>query len=97
MASPLQIRDHLQESYADVYTAEALAALTALAPLDVRRRERMAERLARRRERAAARRPLAFLDPDTLSSFERRRLKDAFGVVQKLQQVLSQRYTAGRF
>ncbi len=66
MASPLQIRDHLQESYADVYTAEALAALTALAPLDVRRRERMAERLARRRERAAARRPLAFLDPDTL-------------------------------
>jgi CBS domain-containing protein len=41
--------------------------------------------------------PDNFLDPDTLSSFERRRLKDAFGVVQKLQQVLSQRYTAGRF
>ncbi|HPB95552.1 MAG TPA: hypothetical protein PKW66_06540, partial [Polyangiaceae bacterium] len=66
MAKAFQIRDHLQESYAEVYTAEALAALTALAPLDALRRERMAERLARRRERAAARRPLAFLDPDTL-------------------------------
>ncbi|MCK6426787.1 MAG: DUF294 nucleotidyltransferase-like domain-containing protein [Burkholderiaceae bacterium] len=41
--------------------------------------------------------PDNFLDPDTLSNFERRQLKEAFGVVQKLQQVLSQRYTAGRF
>ena len=37
------------------------------------------------------------LVPEELSNFERRQLKDAFGVVQKLQQVLSQRYTAGRF
>lgn len=34
---------------------------------------------------------------DELSSFERRMLKDAFGVVQKLQAVLAQRYQAGRF
>jgi CBS domain-containing protein len=41
--------------------------------------------------------PDNYLVPEELSNFERRQLKDAFVVVQKLQQVLSQRYTAGRF
>ncbi|MDZ7813117.1 MAG: putative nucleotidyltransferase substrate binding domain-containing protein [Ideonella sp.] len=38
-----------------------------------------------------------FLNPQQLSSFERSQLKDAFGVVELLQSVMSQRYTAGRF
>lgn len=38
-----------------------------------------------------------FLRPDDLSEFERRHLKDAFGVVKDLQGVLEKRYMAGRF
>ncbi|HSM50794.1 MAG TPA: malate synthase, partial [Thermoanaerobaculia bacterium] len=60
---PLQIRDHLLQSYRDVYTPEAIGALAALAPLEALRHERMAERLARRRARADERRRIAFLDP----------------------------------
>jgi CBS domain-containing protein len=37
------------------------------------------------------------LRPDTLSNFERSQLKDAFGVVKALQDVLAQRYQAGRY
>jgi CBS domain-containing protein len=36
------------------------------------------------------------LDPDELSNFERSQLKDAFGVVKGLQQVLAQRYGGQR-
>jgi len=37
------------------------------------------------------------LRPNALSNFERGQLKDAFGVVKALQDVLAQRYQAGRF
>lgn len=37
-----------------------------------------------------------FLRPDELSNFERGQLKDAFGVVKQLQDVLAHRYQAGR-
>jgi CBS domain-containing protein len=37
------------------------------------------------------------LDLGEISNFERTQLRDAFAVVQKLQQVLAQRYQAGRF
>jgi len=37
------------------------------------------------------------LRPDELSNFERSQLKDAFGVVKSLQDVLGQRYQTGRF
>ena len=48
------------------------------------------------RQIAAGQAPDNFLRLDELSSFERGTLKDAFGVVQKLQSVLSQRYHGGR-
>ena len=38
-----------------------------------------------------------FLDPEGLSNFERSQLKDAFGVVKSLQDVLAQRYAASGF
>ena len=38
-----------------------------------------------------------FLALKELSNFERTQLKDAFAVVQTLQNVLGQRYQAGRF
>ena len=54
-----------------------------------------------RRERArqmAAGQPVDnFLRPDELSNFERGQLKDAFGVVKSLQDVLAHRYQGGRF
>ncbi|MBK6851550.1 MAG: CBS domain-containing protein [Burkholderiales bacterium] len=49
------------------------------------------------RQMSAGQRPDNYLDPTRLSNFERTQLKDAFAVVQRLQGVLSQRYTAGRF
>ncbi|GAB2738754.1 DUF294 nucleotidyltransferase-like domain-containing protein [Melaminivora jejuensis] len=49
------------------------------------------------RQIAAGQEPDNHLQLAELSSFERRMLKDAFGVVQKLQAVLGQRYQAGRF
>jgi malate synthase len=63
MPRPLELRTGLQETYPDLITPAALAALEALAPLDRDRHEVMTRRLARRAERARGRRPLAFLDP----------------------------------
>src|SRR5262249_7624088 len=62
----LEIRSGLQEAYPDVLTAEALAALEALARFDAERKALMASRLARRAARARERRRIAFLDPDAL-------------------------------
>ncbi|WP_243286443.1 hypothetical protein [Geothrix terrae] len=59
----LEFRDAVLSSYPDVYTPEAIRALEALAPLDEQRRERMAARLARRRQRAEAGERIGFLDP----------------------------------
>ncbi len=50
--------------YPDLYTPEALDALAALAPLDERRGELMAARIARRERRAREREPIGFLAQD---------------------------------
>ena len=62
----LQVRDGLVARFPDVYTPEALAALSALAPLDAARRELMAERIRRRAERARGHQRIGFLDPAAL-------------------------------
>ena len=49
------------------------------------------------RQTHAGQTPDNFLALGELSNFERSHLKDAFGVVQTLQGVLSQRYSGGRF
>jgi malate synthase len=61
--SGLEIRGTLDRDYADVYTPEALAALSALAHLDADRKALMTARSARRAARARERRRIAFLDP----------------------------------
>ncbi len=66
MNRTLEFRAGVLESYPDVLTAEARAALVALAPLNAERRRLMAERTARRRTRIAERRRIAFLDPSTV-------------------------------
>ena len=49
------------------------------------------------RQIAAGLPPDNFMSPNDISNFERSQLKDAFNVVQELQNVLGQRYQAGRF
>jgi malate synthase len=59
----LELRRGVAEAYDDVLTPDALAALEALAPLDDARREVMAQRAARRRDRARNGLPITFPDP----------------------------------
>ncbi len=59
----IEIRGLSQSSYPDVFTAEALDALRALAPLDDDRKAIMAGRIARRAARARTKQRLTFLDP----------------------------------
>jgi malate synthase len=63
---PFEIRSTLETDYPDVFTSEALAALTALAPLDADRKAVMQSRIDRRAARARDRRRLAFLDPQSV-------------------------------
>jgi malate synthase len=60
---PLEIRNTVATTYADVLTPEAVAALNALAAFDADRRAIMAARTVRRAARARAHQPIEFLDP----------------------------------
>ena len=64
MSRFFQFPEGLVQRYPEVLTPAARAALDALAPLDRDRRRILDERMQRRRQRAGARMPLAFLDPD---------------------------------
>ena len=61
----IEIQHGVQQSYADVYTPEALAAIEAMSSLDDDRRRLMADRIRRRLDRALAQ-PIGFLDPQAL-------------------------------
>jgi malate synthase len=63
MATTFEFRAGLLTTHPDVLTPAVLGALEALAPLDALRRERMEARTARRKQRAAARERITFLDP----------------------------------
>ena len=60
----LEFRDGVLEGYGDVLCPDVLAALEALAPLNERRLDLMADRAARRRARARERRWIDFLPAD---------------------------------
>ncbi|HEX6892482.1 MAG TPA: malate synthase, partial [Chryseolinea sp.] len=62
-ANGITIRDNLKDSYSDVYTAEALASLSVLAPFNSRVKDIMSVRLKRRAERQAKKLRIGFLDP----------------------------------
>ncbi len=66
MRQPLQFRDGVRRAYADVYTPAALDALAALMRFEPERRDLMAARTRRRRDRAREARPISFLDPGDL-------------------------------
>ena len=71
------IADEVSAAYPDVYTPEALAALEALSPLDARRQELMAQRIARRAQRARDRSPIEFLPDDAVIDGTRITVADA--------------------
>ena len=73
----LEIRRHTRTSYSDVFTAKALDALHALAPLDDDRKAVMSGRIARRDARARAGKRIAFLDPSSEIPRTRIRVEDA--------------------
>jgi len=64
MSERLEVRRGLVDSYPDVFTAESLGALEALAGFDASRKELMRERIERRARRFADRRRIDFLDPE---------------------------------
>jgi malate synthase len=73
----LEFRRKVERDYADVYTPAVKAALAALAPLDADRKAVMDARIRRRRERAARRERIAFLDPDAFIPRTRMTVRDA--------------------
>jgi malate synthase len=77
MSTALELRKPAIQSYPDVYTEAALGALETLAPLNRQRREIMAGRIARRRERARLGQRIGFLDPAELIPRTGIRVQDA--------------------
>jgi len=73
----LQISNALAAAYADIYTPEALAALTFMAQFNEAQKRIMTERLQRRAARIKDRRPLAFLDPESCIKGTAIRVQDA--------------------
>ncbi|HUP51095.1 MAG TPA: hypothetical protein VM198_01365 [Longimicrobiales bacterium] len=77
MKDPIEIRAGLREEYHDVYTHEALGAITALAPLDADIKRVMRSRIERRARRFRARARIAFLDPGATIAGTQIRVQDA--------------------
>src|SRR5262245_23525178 len=73
----LQIRGNLEKEYPDVFTAEAVAALEALANFDTDRKAVMQSRIERRTARARNQERMTFLDPKSTIARTYIRVQDA--------------------
>lgn len=73
----INIRNSLAESYRDVYTVEALDALSALAHFNGEIKSAMASRLQRRAERQQHHRRITFPDPESLIPRTNIKVQDA--------------------
>ena len=73
----LQIRDNLQSSYSDIYTPEALDALSALSPMNAVIKEVMDERIKRRALRQKRKERIGFLDPQRFIPRTKIKVQDA--------------------
>lgn len=65
MANGITINGDLQQVYSDVYTDEALAALSALSHFNKDIKDAMAGRIKRREERRQQKKRITFLDPES--------------------------------
>ncbi len=77
MPQSIEFQKHLLDTYPDVYTPAAHAAIEALAPLDEARRDVMTRRTQRRAERARTRTRIDFLDADAVIPRTHLRVRDA--------------------
>ena len=66
MGTKLHIRDNIEQSYGDVYTPEAIAALEFMAHFNGEQKAIMEKRTQRRKRRYKAGERITFLDPDSL-------------------------------
>ncbi len=73
----LQIRETLAEAYPDIYTLEALAALSFMAQFNEAQKHLMTERIQRRAARIRDRQPITFLDPAATIKGTSIRVQDA--------------------
>ena len=62
----LKVRGNLRETYSDVYTREAMDAMSALADVNRQRMELMRARIERRQRRARNHERISFLDPASM-------------------------------
>src|SRR4051794_1397967 len=65
MANNIKIKASLRETYSDVYTPEALSALSALAHFNEEIKEAMLERIKRRADRQQQKMRISFPDPES--------------------------------
>jgi malate synthase len=65
MTNNITINGNLKETYSDVYTTEAFAAISALAGYNKEIKEAMAARTKRRADRQAQKKRITFLDPES--------------------------------
>ncbi|HEY6899589.1 MAG TPA: malate synthase [Puia sp.] len=77
MSKDIQIRDNLKNTYKDVYTPEALAALKALSPFNAEIKDLMAQRTQRRKQRQQLKQRISFLEPESLIPGTNIRVQDA--------------------
>lgn len=77
MQHNLNINGNLQEIYADVYTDEALLAISSLAHFNKDIKEAMAHRITRREKRKEENRRICFLDPQSFIPRTKIKVQDA--------------------
>ncbi|MEO6327957.1 MAG: malate synthase [Ginsengibacter sp.] len=77
MADHITINGNLQDAYSDVYTPEALAALSLLAHFNKEIKEAMTARIQRRAERQQQKKRLTFLDPESFIPRTKIKVQDA--------------------
>jgi malate synthase len=75
--SSIQIRSNLQQSYSDIYTPQALEALSALSVFNAPIKELMRARLQRRKDRQANKLNIRFLDANDIIPGTSIKVKDA--------------------
>ena len=77
MSNNFKINRNIQEVYSDVYTPEALAALSSLAHFNKDIKEAMSARIKRRAERQQQKKRITFLDPGSFIPRTKIKVKDA--------------------
>src|SRR3990170_6193463 len=77
MVKNFKINGNVQETYADIYTPEALAALSSLAHFNKEIKDAMQLRIKRRSEREQQRKRITFLDPESFIPRTKIKVQDA--------------------